>query len=56
VPSFPTREALATIEEELSTRGQSVGELFSDLDADTVPYAAASLGQVRTQLRELCVS
>jgi aarF domain-containing kinase len=42
VPSFPTKEAVAVIEEEL---GESVGKLFVGLEG-TEPTAAASLGQV----------
>ena len=49
MPSFPTPVALETIESELRTRGQSVVGVFSDLDVDTVPYAAASLGQVNAR-------
>ena len=49
VPSYPTPRALDLIEQEL---GESVSELFVDLDATTEPIAAASLGQVyRCRLR-----
>lgn len=43
VPSFPTKLALAVIEKEL---GQPVDSLFVNLDENSVPVAAASLGQV----------
>jgi len=43
VPSFPTKDAIDVIEAEL---GQPVQEMFADLDQDTSPIAAASLGQV----------
>jgi len=43
VPSFPTSDALAVIESEL---GVQVDSHFKDLDHDTSPIAAASLGQV----------
>merc|ERR1719340_334179 len=39
VPSFPTKDAVAVIEAELGTRVSSV---FRDLEADTLPIAAAS--------------
>jgi predicted unusual protein kinase regulating ubiquinone biosynthesis (AarF/ABC1/UbiB family) len=44
VPSFPTEQAIATIELEL---GRSVEDLFEDLHLETLPIASASLGQVR---------
>ena len=43
VPSYPTAEALALIEEEL---GAPAATLFDGLDSSTAPIAAASLGQV----------
>ena len=43
VPSYPTKDAIAVIESEL---GEHVSEVFEDLDNNTAPIAAASLGQV----------
>jgi len=43
VPSYPTKDAIEVIEAELGSRVSSV---FRDLEADTLPIAAASLGQV----------
>lgn len=43
VPSFPTEAAVDVIESEL---GQEVDKMFLDLDRQTDPVAAASLGQV----------
>jgi len=43
VPSYPTEEAVDVIESEL---GQKVDKMFLDLDRQTDPVAAASLGQV----------
>jgi len=43
VPSYPTKEAIDVIETEL---GVKVDEIFLDLDVNTKPIAAASLGQV----------
>ncbi|CAM9425452.1 unnamed protein product [Ectocarpus fasciculatus] len=49
VPSFPTPQALEVIEREL---GRPVESMFVGLDKNSVPVAAASLGQVyRCQLR-----
>merc|ERR1712179_614892 len=51
VPSFPTEDAIAVINEEL---GPGASErLFHDLKPDTPPIAAASLGQVyKLRLKE----
>ena len=43
-PAFPTADALKTIEDAFP--GQPVASLFQDLGPDTLPIAAASLGQV----------
>ena len=43
VPSYPTAQALALLEAEL---GRPASELFSGLEGQTPPIAAASLGQV----------
>ena len=43
MPSYPTKDAIAVIESEL---GEHVSEVFEDLDENTAPIAAASLGQV----------
>ena len=43
VPSYPTAQALALVRSEL---GRDPAEVFGDLDADSTPIAAASLGQV----------
>jgi len=43
VPSFPTKEAIKVIEEEL---GREVGEVFHGIKVGEEPIAAASLGQV----------
>eukprot|EP00959_Pyramimonas_sp_CCMP1952_P036063 754580-Pyramimonas_sp.AAC.2 len=53
VPSFPTEQAIATIESEL---GRSVHELFEDLHLETLPIASASLGQVRSPSRDVAYS
>ena len=51
VPSFPTHDAIRVIEEELGI--ESAKAIFEDLDNETVPIAAASLGQVyRLRLRK----
>lgn len=50
VPPYSTTEALELIESEL---GKSIAEVFIDLNSDSVPIAAASLGQVyRCRLRD----
>ena len=50
VPSFPTHDAIRVIEDELGVG--SAKAIFEDLDNETVPIAAASLGQVyRLRLR-----
>ena len=51
VPSFPTQDAIAVINEEL---GPGAAErMFHDFDKDTQPIAAASLGQVyKLKLRD----
>lgn len=43
VPSFPTEDAIQVIEQEF---GEKVSEIFLDLNENTRPIAAASLGQV----------
>ena len=43
VPPYETKDALLLIEAEL---GRSPSEVFADLNTDTPPVAAASLGQV----------
>jgi len=42
-PSFPTEIAIGIIEKEL---GKRVDEIYEGIDLDTIPIAAASLGQV----------
>lgn len=50
VPSYPTHDALRLIEAEL---GQPPAQIFSGLDLDSEPIAAASLGQVyRCRMRD----
>lgn len=50
VPSFPTKQAVQVIEREL---GMPVSALFTGLDENSVPVAAASLGQVyRCKMRD----
>ena len=44
MPSFPTSDAIAVIEDELGAG--TVQNVFQDLDSNTLPIAAASLGQV----------
>lgn len=50
MPSFPTSDAIAVIEKELGPG--SSRKIFEDFDSETLPIAAASLGQVyRLKLR-----
>ncbi len=47
-PPFPTRDAIAAIERELGGRDVRAAELLEALGGpDTLPVAAASLGQAR---------
>ena len=44
VPPFPTPRAIEVIQKELNI--ENINEIYLDLDQDTKPIAAASLGQV----------